>query len=220
MKNEGPFGEFTGYYAGGMSPKPVISVKALYHRDNPIITGTAPGRPPFDYSYYRCPARSAMIWDSLEKAGIPGIKGVWCHESGYSRGFNVVSIKQMYAGHAHQVGYIASESRAGAYVGRYTVVVDEDIDPSNIDDVVWAMCSRTDPVEDIDIIRVGWSSPLDPRVHVSGSGKEMGYSNSKAIILACKPYSSILDGKFPRTAESSPEMVEEILRKWKGKLDE
>src|SRR5437879_2392411 len=51
---EGPFGEFTGYYAGGKSEQPVIRVQRIYHRDEPILTMATPMRPPSDFSYSKC----------------------------------------------------------------------------------------------------------------------------------------------------------------------
>src|SRR5581483_9157447 len=39
LRLEGPFGEFHGYYASGARPEPVIRVKAVYHRHNPILLG-------------------------------------------------------------------------------------------------------------------------------------------------------------------------------------
>ena len=214
MRDEGPFGEFMGYYAAGMEKRPVIKVEAVYYRDDPIVLGTAPGRPPFDYSYFRCPLRAGMIWDVLEKAGIPGIKGVWCHEAGYSRALTVISLKQSYAGHAKQAGYVASQCRPGGFAGRYTVVVDEDIDPTNLYDVIWAMCRRTDPATSIDVIRDTWNTPLDPMTEKTPGKLYEEYSGSKAIIFAIKPISRILRNTFPRVAESSPEIQEKIRAKW------
>ena len=42
------------------------------------------------------------------------------------------------------------------------VAVDEDVDPSNMDEVLWALGSRSNPIDDIDILRNTWSTPLDP----------------------------------------------------------
>ena len=75
--------------------------------------------------------------------------------------FNVVAIKQLYPGHAKQAGMLAANCHSGNYAGRWVIVVDDDIDPSNLFDVVWAMSTRCDPVEDIDYIRRCWSTPLD-----------------------------------------------------------
>ncbi len=218
-KDEGPFGEFAGYYAGGVAKKPLIKVEAVYYRNNPIILGTAPGRPPYDYSYFRCPLRAALIWDVLEKAGIPDVNGVWCHEAGYTRAFTVVSIKQGYVGHARQAGYIASMCRPGGFAGRYVVVVDEDIDPSNLYDVVWAMCSRTDPATAIDIIRDTWSTPLDPMTEKSEDKLYEEYSGSRALIIACKPFGALIRNKFPRVVESSREIQARVREKWQNIID-
>ncbi|MEE8348399.1 MAG: UbiD family decarboxylase, partial [Acidobacteriota bacterium] len=143
LKREGPFGEFMGYYAGGTLENPVIRVEAVYFRNDPILLGTAGGRPPYDYSYYRCPLRAAMLWNALESSGITGLQGVWCHEAGYSRAFTVVALNQAYMGHAEQVGHLAAQLPEGIFGGKYVVVVDTDIDPSDIDQVLWAICSRT-----------------------------------------------------------------------------
>ena len=43
---EGPFGEWTGYYASSVREDPVVRVKRVYSRNNPIITMARPGRPP------------------------------------------------------------------------------------------------------------------------------------------------------------------------------
>src|SRR6266581_1460636 len=161
---EGPFGEFTGYYAGGKSEQPVIRVQRVYHRNDPILTMATPMRPPSDFSYSKCVMKAGMIWDEVERAGLSGVKGVWCHEAGGARMFNVIAIKQAYAGHAKQAALAAASCQSGSYLGRFIVAVDDDIDPTNLFEVLWAMCTRCDPAEDIDIIRKMWSGPLDPRI--------------------------------------------------------
>jgi len=212
---EGPFGEFMGYYAGGKMLTPTIIVKAVYYRENPIILGTCAGKPPYDYSYFRCPIRSALIWDILEKAGIPNVKGVWCHEAGYSRAFTVVSIKQAYAGHARMAGHVASQSRPGAVAGRYVIVVDDDIDPSNLNDVVWAMSSRTDPATGIDIIPETIGTPLDPIAEHEEGKNILEYTSSRAIIYAVKPFRKIIRNEFPMVVEPSEELKGKVMKKWK-----
>jgi UbiD family decarboxylase len=209
-RTEGPFGEWTGYYGSAERPEPIVKVKRLYHRNDPIILGSPPGKPPAELGWYRSYLRSALIWDEMEKAGIPDVKGVWLMVSGGSRLVLVVSIKQRYPGHAKQAALVASQCHAGAYLGRYVIVVDEDIDPTNTDEVIWAMSSRSDPVQDIDIIRRCWSGPLDPIIHPSQKG-----FNSRAIIDACRPFEWIKD--FPKVAASSPEDLERTLQKW-GKV--
>lgn len=206
-KIEGPFGEWTGYYASAERPEPFVKIKRLYHRNDPIILGSPPGRPPAELGWYRSYLRSALIWDEMEKAGVPDVKGVWLTVSGGSRLVLAVSIKQRYPGHAKQAAVVASQCHAGAYLGRYVIVVDDDIDPSNTDDLIWAMASRSDPETDIDIIRRCWSGPLDPIIQPGKKG-----FNSRAIIDACRPFEWMKD--FPPVAESSKEVLDSTAKKW------
>ncbi|BBD72133.1 decarboxylase UbiD [Sulfodiicoccus acidiphilus] len=214
LRREGPFGEYMGYYSGGATMSPIIRVEAVYFRDQPIMLGTTAGRPPYDYSYFRCPVRAALVWDALEKAGIPNVRGVWCHEAGYSRAFTVVSLKQSYGGHARQAGYVAAQARPGALGGRYVVVVDDDIDPSNLNEVIWAMCSRSDPATTLDIIRDTVGTHIDPMVQHEEGKDIREYTSSRAIVVAVRPYGRMLRGDFPPVVEPKEETKREVMRKW------
>ena len=210
-EEEGPFGEWTGYYASARRPEPTIKVKRLYYRNNPILLGAPPTRPPCEFNYMRCFMRSAMIWQELEAAGVPDIRGVWCHEAGGSRLLNIISIKQRYEGHARQAGMVAAYCHAGGYLGRYVIVVDDDIDPTNTNDVLWALSTRSDPEQDIEIVRRSWSGPLDPMIRKSDNKRH----SSRGIIDACRPYEWIHE--FPPVAESSVEVRKAMEEKW-GKI--
>jgi 4-hydroxy-3-polyprenylbenzoate decarboxylase len=205
-KLEGPFGEFMGYYASEASQQPIIKIRRVYHRHDPIMTLAIPSRPPSNFTVARGVVKSAMIWDEIEKAGLSGVQGVWNHEAGAGRLFNVVSIKQMYPGHAKQAAMLAANCQSGAYAGRWVIVVDEDIDPSDIHAVIWAMCTRCDPPNDIDYIRGHWSTPLDPMLRAAP------YENNRAIVNACKPWG--WKDQFPKTAEVSPELKMKVMRRW------
>lgn len=206
LREEGPFGEFMGYYASNASELPIVKVQRVYYRNDPILTLAVPSRPPENFTFARATVKSALIWDEMEKAGIPGVKGVWCHEAGAGRLFNVVAIEQLYPGHASQAAMVAANCHAGNYAGRWVVVVDEDIDPSNIFDVVWAMSTRCDPPEDVQFIKRAWSTPLDPLL------REAPWQNNRGIIDACRPYG--WKDEFPKVAESTPEMKAKIRAKW------
>jgi 4-hydroxy-3-polyprenylbenzoate decarboxylase len=94
-------------------------------------------------------------------------------------------------------------------VNRFTIVVDEDIDPSNLYDVIWAMGTRCDPEQDIDILRKNWSSRLDPLTFSDA------LYNSRAVIDACIPLERRKD--FPKIAQTSPEYKKVIMDKY-GKI--
>ena len=212
MVQEGPLGEWTGYYAGGSRPEPAIRITTMMHRNDPILLGAIPAVPPNDNTFYLGTYRCGAVWNQLEAAGIPEVKGVWAHEAGGSRFWLTVSIKQLYGGHAKQAGMVASHCHAGAYCNRWTIVVDDDIDPTNIDDVIWAMCTRVDTRYGIDIIEGGWSSALDPMCYDGDTDRR----NGRVVIDACKPFHR--RDSFPIVARSGKELDARIIAKWKDHL--
>ncbi len=215
-RREGPFGEWTGYYASDVRDEPVLDIKAIYHRNNPILLGCPPNRPPDELARYRAVIRSGLLKQELEKAGLSGIKAVWAHEAGSSRMLLVIGIEQRYGGHATQVGHVASQCHVGAYAGKYVIVVDDDIDVSNLEEVIWAMLTRSDPATSIDIIHNTWSSALDPRIHPDDKAKGK-LTNSRAIIDATRPYE--WRDRFPMVNMSSPERARKAQEKFSYLLE-
>ena len=125
----------------------------------------------------------------------------------------VLAIQQRYAGHAKQAGLAAVSCAAAARNGRYVVVVDEDIDPSNIKEVLWAMMTRVDPKTNIDLIDGTWSTPLDPRMPPEKRDSK-DHTNSRAIFYAVRPFE--WRDKFPKVSRSSRALREEVIRKFRG----
>jgi UbiD family decarboxylase len=207
MLPEGPFGEFTGYYAGDKRPCPVMEVRAIHFRNDPILLGSPPMKPP--RFHFGLPLRAANIWSNLEAVGVTDVVGVWQH---VAQLMTVVAIRQRYAGHAKRAALIAA---ANSYMARLIVVVDDDIDPSNLGEVLWAVTTRCEPSEQIDIVRDAWSSILDPRI--PPERKMAGAtSHSKAIIDACRPFA--WKDKYPPTSSLTPEEARAIETKWQEAL--
>lgn len=208
---EGPFGEWPGYYSGGTigtgEPQPVIKVKAIYHRDDPILEEEAPlwtGAMKIDGN-----PTAGILWDQLEAAGIQSVVGVYNH----SPYFTVVAIQQKYAGHAKQAGLATLSCAAAARNGRYVVVVDEDIDPTNLKEVLWAMMTRVDPPTNIDIVDGCWSTPLDPRMPPD-KRESKDHTNGRAIFYAVRPFE--WKDKFPNVSRSSRELRERVIAKFRN----
>jgi UbiD family decarboxylase len=204
VKPEGPFGEWMGYYGSDVRNEPVMDVEAIYHRNNPILLGCAPQRPPDEIARYRAITRSAIVRENVARAGVPDVTAVWAHEIGTARLLLGVAIKQRYPGHAKQAGHIAAMCHAGAYAGRYVIVVDDDIDVSNLEELIWALLTRSDPATSIDIIRNAWSTPLDPRIEPERKAKG-DFTNSRAIIDACRPWH--WRDAFPKVNAPTPEQA-------------
>ena len=210
---EGPFGEWTGTYASQAREEPFVRVEALYYRNDPVILGSPPAKGAWgDYIFFRSLWRSALLFNEIAKSGIPDVRGVWLPPFGGARQLIIVSLKQSYPGHATEVGHVASQTRAGAYAGRWVVVVDDDINPYDMDDVMWAICTRAEPVE-MDFIKRAWSTPLDPRIRKPTDN----FHNSRGIIYAVKPYEWY--GEFPPTNLATEEERKDCFSRWGNQLE-
>ncbi|MFH1382206.1 MAG: UbiD family decarboxylase [Chloroflexota bacterium] len=221
LANEGPFGEGNGYYANlGLEsvPEPVMRVSAVYYRDNPILTCAIPSVPPQEMTPMTAFLSSTTIWDRLDAAGIPGIKDIWCPEAGHGSMLQIISIEQKYSGHATEVGVIASQVRLGGAC-KYTVVVDDDIDPSDINQVIWAIVTRAEPEHAIQILRNCNTTSRDIAVSPEEKRKykvpPKPLYTSKLVIDACQPFE--WKKEWYPVAQSSPALHRTILGKY-GKI--
>jgi UbiD family decarboxylase len=210
LEMEGPLGEFTGYYGRPEEPQPVINVTALHMRKQPIMTAALMADyPACEIGAYYAIMRSAAIWDDLERFGIPGVQNVYCHPAAASSwGMTVVSIKQQYAGHIAQTLSATAQCPAGSYFTKWIIAVDEDVDPTDINQVLWALSTRANPADDIDLQRKTWSTGLDP----SQFPPENRPYGSKALIDACKPHKHLAE--FPvRTMIRKP-IHDRVAARW------
>lgn len=185
--SEGPFGEFTGYYGKPAAVSPYLEVKAVYHRNDPIFTAAMMADKPgaCEQSLFLGTMRSGKIWKDMEAAGVPGIQGVYSPPvAAGGWGMTVVAIKQMYAGHAQQAAMVAAGCSGGGFYSKFYWIVDEDINPTDMEEVLWAASTRCRCAEDIQIIKNTWSTPLDP----SRNPPELRPSGSKAFIFAVKEF--------------------------------
>jgi 4-hydroxy-3-polyprenylbenzoate decarboxylase len=119
-------------------------------------------------------------------------------------------MRQMYPGHSRQVLMSTASCHAGAYANRYVVVVDEDIDPTDTDQVLWAMCTRTDVIQDIDVIKRCWSTSLDPMAYAGADGRS--FYNNRMLIDACRPYDRIKT--FPAIVRTSDAAAKRLRSRW------
>jgi UbiD family decarboxylase len=207
---EGPFGEFTGYYGRPGGPTPYIEIKAVRYKNNPILTSALMADwPSNEAGLFWALAKAAKVWTDLDLLGVPGIKGVWSPPEAAGWGMTVVSIEQRYAGHAAQTMALAAQCTGGAYFTKYVVVVDDDVDPSNLSDVIWAMVTRSRPAQSIEILRETWSTYLDPSLNPP----EIRPWGSKCLINACMEFKHIKN--FSKRTKLSKPIYEQVAARWK-----
>jgi 3-polyprenyl-4-hydroxybenzoate decarboxylase len=121
--------------------------------DGSYVAMDPPGREGLDRATWQSYARSALLERRLQQAGVANLVGVWFPPESVGSAMAVVAIKQSFGGHAVQALTIAGQADAFEVDRHFVVVVDEDIDIYNLNDVLWALLTRCDPVRDMTIVR-------------------------------------------------------------------
>ena len=214
LRAEGPYGEWHGYYAGQNLTCPVIKVTNVMYRTDPIMLGIPLLRPSIAPLEFPSLLREAVVLEQLEKAGVSGVKAIHFHEAAGGIMFTIVAVEQRYAGHSRHVARILTSSSGNAYMGRYTVIVDDDIDVYDMDEVIWALGTRSDPQNAIEILTHCLTGPLDPAIKPDENGRKV--FNTRAIIDACRPWD--WRDKFPVAVETPKELVEDVRRRFSDQL--
>ncbi len=169
--DEGPFGDHTGYY-NEIDSFPVFTIETMTMRKDPIYHSTYTGRPPDEPAILGLALNEVFI-PILQKQ-YPEITDFYLPSEGCSYRVAIVSMKKQYPGHAKRVMMgVWSFLRQFMYT-KFVIVVDDDIDPRQWEDVIWAISTRVDPARDITIVENTPIDYLDFASPVSGLGSKMG----------------------------------------------
>ena len=212
LREEGPFGEYTGFYTDELYKqvkKPAIDVKRIYHRNDPILMAASVGRPVTDNHMMLAFVRNAMLWTELTRMGMRGIQSVYMPPEACGRFWAIISVKQMYPGHTNQIAAAVIASHTCTYGLKGLIIVDDDIQADDLPRVWWALATRYDPQRGTQIINRGRSTPLDPAL----SHDENKFITSRII----------MDATFPFEWEEKPvqvKMNEEVLNRIKERWEE
>lgn len=153
MAHEGPMGEYHGYQHAEGKAQPVFNVTAVTFRNNPIIPICVAGLPPEENHTIWGTMISAQVLEDLENAGLP-VDMAWCSYEAASC-WTVISVdparlaklgtnaKQF----ADRVAEVYFRSHAGYLVPKL-IIVGNDIDITNIEEVIWALATRSHPKHD------------------------------------------------------------------------
>ena len=161
---EGPFGEFTGFYSGGRS-LPVVKVRRVHMRRNPIFEHLYLGVPWTEIDYLIALNTSVPMFQQL-RAAFPEVSAV---NAMYTHGLvTIISTKVRHAGFGRVVALRALTTPHGIGYSKLVIVVDDTVDPFNLEQVMWALSTRFNP--EFDSISVPRMSevPLDPAGHPQG----------------------------------------------------
>jgi len=176
---EGPFGEFTGYY-GPQRWGPVVKVKAITYRKDAYYLNILVGHP--DTSILGGIPKEAGIYDEVRKS-VPGVKAVHFPISGCCRFHAYISIEKRCDGEG-KVAAVASLPYHDEL--KHVVVVDSDVDPFNEKEVLWAVATRVQAGDDVEIMRRLRGGALDPSAYIHAVGDKMLIDATRPI---SRPYS-------------------------------
>ncbi len=157
---EGPFGEFTGFFAAQTKDNPPMQVTCITHRKNPIFQGLYEGKPPNEESFLLALVYSASILAKARES-CPGLVAYAKNPSGPGSLWGTAAIKKMYPGHAKHAMHAILATQGGKYL-KVLIIVDDSIDVHDMREVVWAISTRCRPERDVMIETDTPISILDP----------------------------------------------------------
>lgn len=210
LQEEGPFGEYTGYMAGDRAPRPVCRVSAITHRTDPILPVTCMGTPVDDSAAQR-PLQIGLLRRDLIDRGFP-IKMVYSPPTANPH-LLVISTRVPYP--RYPINLAAAAYSSPYYRGIHQIfIVDEDVDATNMDEVLWAFSSRCHPGRGIYIEKtVG--QPLIPFLSLA----EKKALEADRVMFDCTwpktwkpeeiPIKASFDVMWPK------EVQEKVLKRWK-----
>jgi len=170
IRDEGPFGDHTGYYTP-VEPYPTFTLTGIMRRKNPIYVTTVVGKPVLEDAYIGKVIEQSFL--PLIQMFHPEVADFSMPAAGWFQGFAIISIKKRYPGQAKKV-MMGLWGMGQLALTKMFVVVDEDINVHDINDVIWAITTRTDAARDIIIINNTPTDTLDPASPLVNLGSKLG----------------------------------------------
>jgi len=203
-RDEGPYGDHTGYY-NSVEPFPVFTVTAVTMRRDPIYLSTFTGRPPDEPSILGEALNEVFI--PLLTQQFPEIVDFWLPPEGCSYRIAIVSMRKAYPGHAKRIMMaVWSYLRQFMYT-KWVIVVDDDIDARNWNDVMWAVSTRMDPARDITLVENTPIDYLDFASPDSGLGSKIGLDATNKLAPETKR-------EWGRLIRMDEDVIRTVTEKW------
>lgn len=173
---EGPFGEFPGSYSGARR-QPTVKITKITHRTNPIFENLYLGMPWTEIDYLMALNTSLPLYKQL-KRDFPEVEAV---NAMYTHGIGtIVSTKSPLGGYGKAVAMRLLSTPHGMPYTKVAIIVDEFVDPFNLEQVMWAITTRVRPDKDVFKVPAAPGMPLDPSSEPAGM-------HTKLVIDATTP---------------------------------
>ncbi len=163
---EGPFGEFPGSYSG--TRKQVeIKIKRVTHRKDPIFENLYLGRPWTEIDTLLGLNTCVPLYKQLKET-MPEVKAV---NALYQHGLTVIiATDQRFGGYAKSVAMRLATTPHGISYAKNIILVDGDVDPFDLNQVMWAFSTRIRGSQDVIVVPGTPGMPLDPASEPPGMG--------------------------------------------------
>jgi 4-hydroxy-3-polyprenylbenzoate decarboxylase len=170
IRDEGPFGDHTGYYTP-VEPYPTFTLTGIMRRKDPIYVTTVVGKPVLEDAYIGKVIERSFL--PLIQMFHPEVVDYSMPAAGWFQGLAIISIKKRYPGQAKKV-MMGLWGMGQLSLTKTFVVVDDDIDVHDMNDVIWAITTRADAARDTIIINNTPTDTLDPASPRVNLGSKMG----------------------------------------------
>ena len=170
IRDEGPFGDHTGYYTP-KEPYPTFTLTGIMQRKNPIYVTTVVGKPILEDAYIGKVIERSFL--PLIQMFHPEVVDFDMPGAGWFQGMAIISIKKTYPGQAKKV-MMGLWGMGQLALTKMFVVVDDDVNVHDINDVIWAITTRVDAARDITIIDRTPTDTLDPASPLVNLGSKLG----------------------------------------------
>ena len=202
-RDEGPFGDHTGYYSPP-EPYPVFHVTAMTRRRDPIYPTTMVGRPPTEDFYMGKAAERIML--PIMQMALPEVVDMNMPAEGIFHNLVIVSIRKEYPGHARKV-MNAMWGLGLMMLVKTIVVVDHFVDVQNPSETLWRVVNNIDPATDV----VFSEGPLDDLDHATPTPK---YGSKLGIDATAKMPGERGNREWPPDIVMSDEIRKLVDRRW------
>ena len=176
LREEGPFGDHTGYYS---LPDfyPTFHITAITHRRDAVYPATIVGIPPMEDFYIG--TASVKLFLPVFRMNFPEIVDLALPAEGVFHNLVFVSIRKTYPMQAFKIMH-GLWGMGQMMFSKYIVVVDADVNVHNTSEVLFRLCANTDPQRDA-IFTKGPSDVLDHATSEPAMGAKMGIDATRKL---------------------------------------
>lgn len=170
IRLEGPFGDHTGYYTPP-EPYPTFNLTCISMRKDPIYLTTVVGKPILEDAYIGKVIERSFL--PLIQLFQPEVVDFSMPPAAWFQGLAIIAIKKRYPGQAKKV-MMGLWGMGQLSLTKMFITVDHDINVHDMDEVLWAVTTRTDPKRDLIFIENAPTDTLDPSSPLLNLGSKVG----------------------------------------------